>query len=159
MTAQIRDKLFHNNNLYYLITEPLKSYLENTNLPHKLVATNSSCWKGYKAVWEVIDGKLYLVEWTGNILDFQEVGMDYLFPDCDEVFAEWFTGKIRVGVGKMLRYIHGGYLSPFEGDMYLVFEKGILVDEYTIWLTQEEIDIIMQHMKEDLEHFFDDVPF
>ncbi len=153
MTAQVRDLLLYKNQPFYLITEPLEDYLNSLVLPHKLVAPSTACWKGYYARWEVKDNKLYLIEWTGYILNYKEVGMDYLFPNRGEVLAEWFTGKIRCGVGQMLRYVHAGYLSPFEGDMYLVFDKGVLVDEYTIWLTQEEIDIIEEQAKEDLDSF------
>ena len=55
--------------------------------------------------------------------------MSYLFPEKDEVFADWFSGEIRIPTGKQLKYIHLGYQSIFEKDIFLNFKDGILLSE------------------------------
>ena len=151
MTAQARDILIYKKEQLYMAAEPLDGYLKKVKLPHKLVAPNTGCWRGYTSKWAIDNKKLFLIEWQGYILDYQKVGMNYLFPDDEIVFAKWFTGQIRIGMGEMVSYVHGGYASVHEGDMFLIFENGELVNEYIKWLTQEEIEKIQKDV--------DDLPF
>lgn len=144
MTAQVRDILIYKNEEFQLACEPLKEYLKTEELPFKLVSPHTACWRGYQAKWSIVDDKLYLIEWKGYILDYMQIGMGYLFPDKETVFAEWFTGEIKIGMGDGVLYVHGGYDSIYEGEMTLIFYKGKLVDESTKWLTQEEIDEILR---------------
>lgn len=48
------------------------------------------------------------------------------------MFAEWFFGKISVPHGELLKSVHNGYGSVYENDMFLIIEKGVLVDKYEI---------------------------
>lgn len=154
MTAQARDILIYNEEELYMSAEPLKSYLQKVKLPHKLVPPSTACWRGYYSKWAIDNKKLFLIEWEGYILDYQKVGIEYLFPGEEFVFAKWFTGKIRIAVGEMVNYIHGGYESVYEGNMFLIFENGELVNEYVEWLTEEEIDKIKKRNEEDSNHPF-----
>ena len=157
MTAQARDILIYNKEKLLISSEPLESYLEKVKLPHKLVAPSTACWRGYHSKWAIDNKKLFLIEWQGyiekqgNMFDYQKVGMEYLFPDEEFVFAKWFTGEIRIGMGDMVSYVHGGYESVQEGNMFLIFENGELVNEYIKWLTQEEIEKIKKE--------YDNLPF
>ncbi len=151
MTAQARDILIYNKKQLYMAAEPLDSFLKTATLPHKLVAPNTACWRGYTSKWAIDNKKLFLIAWEGYINDYQKVGMEYLFPDEEIVFAKWFTGQIRIGMGEIVRYVHGGYASVHEGDMFLIFENGELVNEYVKWLSKEEIEEIE---KEDEGHPF-----
>ena len=136
MTTQISEILIYKGEKLYTPSEPLESYLKSVELPYELVAPGSYCWRGYASKWAIDNKKLFLIEWNGCILDGLSVGMDYLFPDEEVVFAEWFTGKIKIGMGEV---VYDYYLSIYEGDKFLVFENGVLVDEYIKWLSKEEI--------------------
>lgn len=149
MTAQIRDLLTYNNENLGMCDEPLKGYLKEVKLPHKLVSPNTACWRGYYATWAIDNKKLFLIDWQGYILDYQKVGMDYLFPDEEIVFAKWFTGEIRIEIGELVRYVHGGYSSVYEGDRRLVFKNGVLTNETIIWRTEEELEKIKKARLED----------
>lgn len=148
MTAQIRDILIDNEEELYMATEPLEGYLENATLPHKLIAPNTACWRGYYSKWAIDNKKLFLIKWQGYILNYKKVGMEYLFPDEEIVFAKWFTGEIRIAIGELVSYVHGGYDSVYEGDKYLIFKNGILVNEYDKWRTKEEIEEIGRKNKD-----------
>lgn len=134
-----------------MAAEPLASFLKTAKLPHKLVAPNTACWRGYTSKWAVDNKKLFLIDWQGYILDYQKVGIEYLSPDEEIVFAKWFTGQISIAMGEMIKYVHGGYASVHEGEMFLLFEKGELVNEYVKWLSQEEIERIR---KQDVDDTF-----
>ena len=44
--------------------------------------------------------------------------MQKLFPGQSEVFASWVNGKLKIQSGELLEYVHMGYESVFEGDIY-----------------------------------------
>jgi hypothetical protein len=128
MTAQITEQLVYNNKTYGMATEPLEPYLNKIKKTKRplFIFTNTGCWRGYFGTWEIKDNTLFLIGLNAQVDQGREVGIDYLFPGQTHVFAEWFSGEIRVPRGRMLEYIHAGYETIYEKDMFLKFEKGIL---------------------------------
>lgn len=154
MTAQASDSITYNNKRTGMGTEPLRDYIPYLNIPHRFVSPSTFCNRGYFASWAVNNNKLFLVDFTCWILDYQKVeGLDYIFPGEDVVFAHWFSGEIRIPLGEMVAYVHGGYASAHEGDKYLTFEKGVLIHEYEKWRTPEEIEKLIQEEGDDLKDF------
>lgn len=127
MTAQAGEKLVYEGIEYHMASEPLYPYLQANNL--SFVSPNTSCWRGYFGSWVIKDDKLFLVGLKAYLKGYKEVELDYLFPGQTEVFADWFSGKLRVPVGKLLDYVHMGYSSMFEEDMYLIFQQGVLKEK------------------------------
>ena len=74
-----------------------------------------------------LEGNIEGPDNTGESVDLQ-----YLFPGEKKVFANWFSGIIKIEKGYLLEYVHMGYESKYEEDLFLVFEEGIKVDEYRI---------------------------
>jgi len=138
----------YNFSSFFVYCADLRDYLKKVNLPHKLVAPNTACWRGYISKWAIDKKKLFLIEWQGYILDYQKVGIEYLFPDEEIIFAKWYTGEIRIGMGDIVNYVHGGYASVYEGETYLIFENGVLVNEYIKWLTKADIEKILEEDKD-----------
>ncbi len=130
MTAQAREILLYAGEEYGMATEPLNAYFGSLNKLPEFISPNTGCWRGYYGSWEIRDNKLILTSLRAYIKDYKMVGMDYLFPGQTEVFASWFSGIIKIPHGEMLEYVHSGYDSKFEKDRYLIFEEGILVDNY-----------------------------
>jgi hypothetical protein len=50
----------------------------------------------------------------------------------------------------MVKYVHAGYSSIFEGNLFLIFEDGILVKEYTKMLSQKEIEVLKKEDNDSL---------
>lgn len=125
MTAQTGDQLHYNGETYTIASEPLNPYLNRKG--KGFISPSTDCWRGYFATWEVKDHKLYLIDLTGYVKNYRPVGMTHIFPFRKRVFAHWFSGEIRVPRGEMLLYIHMGYESEFEEDLFLEFRKGRLV--------------------------------
>ncbi|MDF9834319.1 hypothetical protein M2103_002564 [Ereboglobus sp. PH5-5] len=143
MTAQFGDQLRYNGKKYKMATQPFDIYLETHNI--QTVSECTANWRGYYGEWEIIKGKLFLVSISANIRNMETkrkifysyknyaaVDLEYFFPGQKKVFAEWFSGKIRLPVGEMLAYIHMGYASIFEKDIILKFKDGILISEKVI---------------------------
>jgi hypothetical protein len=153
MTAQSMEKLIFNGKEVYMATEPLASYLSKLKKKPKLIFPSSACWRGYYGTWEIKDAKLYLIElecYTANMVErkYWQESMDFIFPNQKEVFADWFTGEIRIPQGDMLEYVHGGYLSTFESDLFLEFKNGQLIGQKTVDNIFEEAKELINKKKE-----------
>lgn len=128
MTAQAADKLYYKTEVYYLATEPLATYLAKFKIDINKISNKGStgCWRGYIGSWIIEDDKLYLIglcdAWGGN-----DISIETLFPGEKKIFAEWFSGEIRTPCGELKMYIHMGYSSLYEKDMFFNFKNGILL--------------------------------
>ena len=132
MTAQVADKLIYAGKEILLFSNPLTPYLASKNIT--FVSPHTANWRGYVASWEILEEagvkKLYLVKLSAHRTYEDIVGLSDIFPDCDKVFAQWFTGTLRCPQGAELEYVHMGYASIYEYDLFMEFEDGILIKEY-----------------------------
>lgn len=150
MTAQAGERLIFKGEETWMAAEPLNQYLQNRN-DIKFISPSTACWRGYYGQWEIKDNKLYLIELKAYLEEYREVGLDYLFPRQDKVFANWFSGKIRMPQGEMLDYVHMGYASLYERDLILVFENGLLTNEYVVDNEEEYQNRIEKREKQKIE--------
>lgn len=128
MTAQVRDILTYNGATYHLATEPLEPLFEIMGDDKPVLSSpHTACWRGYVGKWQVENDKLYLVDFNGYGENQVKVGMDYIFPGQVKVFAEWYSGEIRLPHGELLHYEHQGYMSIYESELFMEFKKGVLV--------------------------------
>lgn len=128
MTTQAGDILSYNGEKTTIATEPLKSYLENRS-DVGFIFKSTSLVRGYIGTWEIKNNQLYLISLLGFVDNNKKVDLSYLFPNKTEVFADWFSGDIRIPEGELLNKINLGYASIFEKDRILSFKEGILISE------------------------------
>jgi hypothetical protein len=140
MTAQVKDKLFYKGTEFSIATGPLGQYFSKSNLKPNFIFTGTANWRGYVGTWEIIDNKLFLIELNGYKAYQEKVGLECIFPDQKKVFADWFNGEIRIPHGKMLKYIHMGWASIFEKELFLDFKNGILINERLIENDPSKLD-------------------
>jgi hypothetical protein len=132
MTAQIREIIDYKCERNVMATEPLFPYLQSRK-DICFNAKSTGCWRGYLGIWQINDNRLFLVKLKGYIdKDYKEVELEYIFPGKKEVFADWFSGEIRISQGELLKYVHMGYQSIFEKDLILEFKEGVLMNERII---------------------------
>ena len=111
-----------------MATEPLEPYIETNNIQFNHESICSACWRGYIGTWSIEDGRLYLIDIETDD-NGKKVGLEYLFPNQEKVFAGWFTGELRVPYGELIEYIHLGYESRYAKELFLEISKGVLVNE------------------------------
>jgi hypothetical protein len=128
MTAQIKELLLYKGDKVGMATEPLCPYLKNRK-DINFLFRSTACLRGYLGIWELRDKELFIIKLQACVEDYKKVDLNYLFPDKSEIFADWFSGEIRIPQGEMLQYVHTGYESIFEKDLILKFKKGVLIDE------------------------------
>jgi len=141
MTTQYSEILKYNGEYVAMPSEPLNVYLKKKEI--EFVLSSTACWRGYKGKWEIENEKLFLNELEAYIEGYKVVGINYLFPEKQRVFADWFSGEVRIVKGELLKYVHMGYQSIYEKDIFLEFKNGILikkreVDNREIFLKQKE---------------------
>lgn len=130
MTAQVYERLIYDGSEHMMAAEPLSDYFTLGGHDPGFVTPHTACWRGYVGTWEVVGDRLYLVDLEGQLTDGSKGSVESVFPgQGGRVFADWFTGTIRVPQGEQLSYIHAGWGSIFERDLLLRFDEGRLVEK------------------------------
>ncbi len=130
MTAQIAERIYYKKKRYAMCTEPLNQYFDLSGGKPQFESHSTALWRGYIGTWEIIEGRLYLIELEANLMDGSTAQLNHLFPDFpDRVFAHWYTGKIQIPDGKLLEYVHSGYESIYERDICISLENGVVMEE------------------------------
>lgn len=128
MTAQVGERLFYEGNEHSMYSTPLSSYFALAGSAPKFGRLCTALWRGYVGSWEIENDRLYIIALQGTVEDGSEATLETVFPAAVErVFAHWFSGEIRIPQGALLDYVHMGYSSTYERDIFLMFEKGVLV--------------------------------
>jgi hypothetical protein len=140
MTAQAYEKLIYRNEEHKIATEPLEKYLSSNDKP-KFSYKSTDCWRGYVGTWEIKSNKLYLIDLVG-FTENEDVGMDYLFKNQTKVFADWYSGELKVPQGEMIKYSHRGHFSIYEKDIIFNFNQGNLIDQKIVDNRTNKIEIV-----------------
>ena len=146
MTAQFSEALHYKGNDYSMFTNPLYLYVKQMGIPFEYTSTAN--WRGYIGSWKVKgndqDGyRLYLVRLSGNLPTNPKANLKDIFPEYPKgVFAHWFSGEVRCPFGEQLKYVHMGYASKYQFDLFLEFKQGVLVNQRTVenYLTKEDLE-------------------
>ena len=128
MTAQIAERLHYQGEDVAMCTNPLSDYFAKGGTNPRFECNCTALWRGYVGSWEIVDDRLYLVGLSGTLEGGADATLATIFPDFpDRVFAHWYSGTIRIPQGKQLEYVHMGYGSTFERDLFLDIERGVIV--------------------------------
>ena len=128
MTAQIAERLNYKGEVVAMCTNPLDDYFAMGGNSPRFEFNCTALWRGYVGSWEIVDDRLYLIGLNGTLEDGTEASLASVFPDCpDRVFAHWYSGTIRLPQGKQLEYVHMGYGSTYERDVFLDVARGVVV--------------------------------
>lgn len=71
------------------------------------------------------------------------MGLDYLFLNKKEVHADWFTGVLSIPDGERLGSGNPNFLTSYEYNLLLHFDKGVLQDFKSIDTLEKIIDEIL----------------
>lgn len=82
-----------------------------------LILRSTACWRGYQGTWEIRHGRFYLVDLRGR----------FRLRAGGPVFADWFSGVLRVPKGEILQYVHMGFGSVHEKEVHIKVESGVVV--------------------------------
>ncbi|MFA6570334.1 MAG: hypothetical protein WCT77_03780 [Bacteroidota bacterium] len=125
MTAQIGEILILNGKKCSIAGTP--KIPENCDFIEKIditqdekylrsIISSTACWRRYLGTWEIKENKLYLVDVEGALNK----------KNKEPVFADWYSGIIKIPQGELLKYIHMGFLSVYEEEIQITIENGIV---------------------------------
>lgn len=80
------------------------------------ILRSTACWRRYQGVWEIREGRLYLVNLRGR----------FRLGEGGPIFAEWFSGTLRIPRGGILRYVHMGFETVYEQELLIEIDKGVV---------------------------------
>jgi hypothetical protein len=150
MAAQQPDKILFNGENLDLYSNPLEQFWTSRRKGRHAFISTPECSRGYVAAWEIRDNKLLLKDIDGyynrNFIFFRKpakYSLTKLFPKSNgrPVIASWFSGKLRVPIGKMILYEHSGYDSRFEKEFIITIDKGEMVKVVTIDFKEKSLVI------------------
>lgn len=96
--------------------------LKDDEIDDSNIIFSTACWRQYVGTWEIKDNKFYLVNLEGK----------FKLAEKTPIFANWFTGTLRIPQGEMLHYVHMGYGSVYEHEMHIKIENGIVTKSKTV---------------------------
>jgi len=133
MTAQAPERIILDGRPRPLHADPLHKLLRRRlKNPHGWSTAN---YRGYVGTWEIRDRRLYLVHlcwdgWTGHRseIPMSDKERQRLFraARCSgfPIHAYWFTGILRIAIGRRLVYSHHGWSHWFERERVIHFAAG-----------------------------------
>lgn len=128
MTAQSPEKIVYQGEKLSMCSEPLEDYFSKGGIRPKFRLSSTALWRRYVGSWEIVDDRLYLTDVSGWLEDGSKVTVAMIFPGFpDKVFAQWYSGQLRIPQGKLLEYVHMGYGSAYERDLLLDVRCGVVV--------------------------------
>ena len=145
MTSQIPEIIFYKNKSNITYSEPLRSFLMNLRPVPKFMAVRTSLWRGYICTWKIEDGKLWLIELQGILINDEVVAMENFFPEnAGMVFAKWFTGAISIPQGRVVRYSQFSSSNDYESSIIIEVKDGKVKNEKLVR---------NPYLKEELENY------
>ena len=125
-TVQSLDELQLNGERSWILEHPIEQLWKKPEARPKFDLGSTSNRKGYTAVWEIRDSKLYLVSFDARInkrkFKFRQIVPRAKLPH----HATWFTGTLHIPIGEMLP--GSGYFDPkFERIEILEIKDGLVI--------------------------------
>lgn len=138
-TVQVLDRGWYEGSSCVFLDRPLEYLWKDWPQRPHFDEESTGNRKGYTAVWEIRESKLYLVSFkatshtNGVKIGWfvliprvtKNIGIDLVIPGVKlPVQASWYTGKLHVGIGEWA----GTPLNPkYQRLVVLEIEKGIVV--------------------------------
>lgn len=148
-TGQVADRVVIDGEEWCLLDSPLS---HNDSVYKRVDAflpkhgDRSWCtanWKGFIGCWEVVDSCLYLKSIVVDMWDEEKKEHYELVFDADTlrsqlgeyytehgIYAGWYSQEqLIIGRGKLVTYIHGGYMRNHEEELVVTVENGRIIQQ------------------------------
>lgn len=133
MTAQFTEALNFRNEWLHMCTLPLETYFLYYCERRPDWGGSTALERGYVGHWAIQDRRLLLLGLRNETRFGREaIHLQDIFPGQEKVFAEWYSGVLRCPHGERLKYVHMGFQSVHEKDLYLIIENGVLIAEHLV---------------------------
>lgn len=150
MSIQFTEILVLRGEKLPLCSLPLEQYSYSLDSKPSL-RRNTALERGYIGEWEICDDMLYLVGIDGWFDDGSSLFVLHVFPDSEgAVFAEWFTGTLRIPQGKRLNLVLFGFDTVYESDRFISVSNGKVESE---WVVTNDVPPVDERNQSDIPDF------
>lgn len=158
MSAQVHEELILNGEWTAMACTPdlPEHHVRIVETPHwqpereeDAVILSTACWRQYIGTWEIRDERMYLRGLRGRLV---------LVGD-EPLFADWFSGTLRIPGGEVLPSVQMGVVSVCEKELLLSIERGVIrstenvdhrpVDDEEDRMIWEELEMGMGEWEDD----------
>lgn len=131
-TGQYGDKLIINLDTVWINSNPLEDYFEKKGSrkigEEELYSNCTALWRGYVATWKLEANKLFLIRIQTDYCGDNPIDIDISKEfGTAKVFAKWVNQIITRPKGEVLQYVHMGYMSIYEEEIFYSFKNGKLI--------------------------------
>jgi hypothetical protein len=127
MTAQVPETIFIDGEAHALLGQPLEARFGRRHRRPLFRVQTTACWRGYLGTWSIMGDRLHLLELEGHLRDGSPVSVQTVFPGTTgPLFAQWFSGELRIPTGEMIRYVHMGFESQYVSERIISIERGVV---------------------------------
>jgi hypothetical protein len=135
-TPQAPDWIIYKGSKYPLLCNPLESLYENQARPKFMTGPgerSSGNQRGYQATWKLDDNRLFLISIAAWICEPESskncrpVELEKLFGNKyqhGKVFADWYSGELRLANGEVKRFLYSDYATIFEHEIFIAIKLG-----------------------------------
>lgn len=128
MFGKIWEKISIDGNEYTMKAEPLEMYFNKNRKKPFVDWLNAACTRGYIGTWKITDDKLFLTELVAFGDTDPKVNLQLIFPKQSTIFADWYSGDIKIYSGEYLLPFKDKTDDPlFENEMTYTFKRGKLI--------------------------------
>jgi len=121
MTAQVPEKLELEGEWVAMTFEPPlpRRHPLIWQRPEGPRRISTACWRRYVGRWALREGQFLLVGFE------PDSAFELLSPE--PLFADWFSGVLRIPRGEMLMYVHMGFGSVYAQELHIKIKDGVEV--------------------------------
>lgn len=132
MTIQACEMLLYQGKCWKMYSTPLEAYFETIMPRPDGLHCHTALERGYVGTWEIVDGKLYLIGLDGyffgrtnSLGQGEALTVEGVFPGAGgRVFADWFSGFLRLPRGRVLAKTMIGF-PLHEEELRVCMEHGV----------------------------------
>ena len=135
MTAQVPDEIIYEGETLALLSNPLENYQGPSKAKLKFYPPHTANWRGYVAVWQIQGNQLFLIDISGQLADRTPANFKDVFVEIDgdkKLPATWYSGTLRIAKGELIKYVHMGYYSTYEQELFITIENGIVTNTFLV---------------------------
>lgn len=130
-TGQNAELIIYEGDTLQLLSLPLENYLgEYEEREKKYPFLKSTCstalWRNYQSLWKLESNELYLID-VFLCADKTESIINELFETKTPIKANWYSGKLFIQHGKMIKYQHSAFERYYEEETVLEIDQGKII--------------------------------
>jgi hypothetical protein len=128
-TGQEGELIIYKGDTLQMMSEPLEAYL-SANEPRERFypflkdGCSTALWRGYVGLWEYRESGLYLIDIYACGQKSNSIKKAVFKNNDGAILASWFSGKLFIEKGKMIKYNHSGYDRIYEKEFVIEIEEG-----------------------------------